>query len=114
MGRTLSILKKRKDFVRIAQDGRKFVTSGLVLQALKRPDDNPFGDGVRVGFVTTKKLGNAVKRNRIRRRLRALAREFLPQMAQPQSDYVLIGRVVAYDRKFSSLQSDLKRALKEI
>ena len=77
MATALLVLKKRKEFVLIAEKGRKFITSGLVLQVLPREAENKFGDVIRVGFTTTKKTGNAVKRSRIRRRLRALARLIL-------------------------------------
>ena len=114
MGLTLQGLKKHREFVEIAQNGRKFITSGLVLQVLKRPDDNPFSDLIRVGFVTTKKVGNAVRRSRIRRRLRALARQVLPAFGEKQCDYVLIGRISTFDRNFELLQNDLKYALRKI
>ena len=114
MGQTLPILKKHREFVEIAQNGRKFVTSGLVLQVLKRPEGNPFFDSIRVGFVTTKKVGNAVRRSRIRRRLRSLAREVLPVLGEKQCDYVLIGRTATFDRNFKKLKDDLKYALEKI
>ena len=114
MGQALLKLKKHREFVEIAQNGRKFITSGLVLQVLKRPDDNPFFDSIRVGFVTTKKVGNAVKRSRIRRRLRSLASQILPEFAEKGSDYVLLGRASTFDRKFDLLTADLKYALRKI
>ena len=114
MGQTLLTLRKRREFVEIAHTGRKFITSGLVLQVLERPEGNPFFDSIRVGFVTTKKIGNAVKRNRIRRRLRALARNILPVSGKSGSDYVLIGRTATFDRSFHTLEEDLKYALRKI
>ena len=114
MGQTLLTLKKHREFVEIAQNGRKVATSGLVLQVLERPRDNLFSDSIRVGFVTTKKVGNAVKRSRIRRRLRALARLVLPFFGQGGCDYVLIGRTSTFDRDFKQLQNDLRYALRKI
>ena len=114
MGQTLVILKKHREFLQIAQNGRKIATSGLVLQVLERPDDNHFSDLIRVGFVTSKKLGNAVVRNRIRRRLRAIARLILPELGQKKCDYVLIGRRAAFDRDFEKLKEDLKYAVRKI
>ena len=114
MATTLSVLKKRKEFVQVAEQGRKFITSGLVLQVLPREAENKFGDVIRVGFTTTKKVGNAVKRSRVRRRLRVLAREVLLEKGMSGCDYVLIGRTATFDRPFDDLKKDLKYALKRI
>ncbi|GJL95689.1 MAG: hypothetical protein DHS20C05_20940 [Hyphococcus sp.] len=65
----------------------------------------------RLGLTVTKKIGGAVIRNRIRRRLRAAAREVFPQYAKAGRDYVLIARKAAYDRNYQALLDDLKRAL---
>lgn len=105
-------LKKRREFVKIAEQGQKYVTSGLILQALFRSEDTRFQDAIRVGFTTSRKVGNAVKRNRVRRRLREVARFVLPQMGQPGTDYVIIGRTKTADRPFTCLIEDLKDALK--
>ncbi len=69
------------------------------------------GDMARIGLTVTKKLGGAVIRNRIRRRLRAATREVFPDCALPGTDYVLIARPAAYDRKYTLLLDDMKRAL---
>ena len=114
MGTPLPVLKKRTELVRIAKNGRKFITNGLVLQVWERPQENSFDDVIRVGFTTTKKVGNAVKRNRVRRRLRVLARLILPQFGTKGCDYVLIGRTATYDKPFDALKSDLIYALKKI
>ena len=114
MTTALPVLKKRKEFVQIAEHGRKFITAGLVLQVLPREAENKFGDVIRVGFTTTKKVGNAVKRSRVRRRLRVLARMILPQYGTPACDYVLIGRTSTFDKPFYELTKDLKYALKKI
>ena len=83
---------------------------GMVVQARDRKDEAE----PRVGFTTTKKLGNAVIRNRIRRRLREAARLTLPEVARRGFDYVLIGRAGAADRPFAELQKDLNSALKRL
>ena len=80
---------------------------------LVRPRDD--GDStMRVGFTVTKKIGNAVVRNRMKRRFRALARETLPELGIAGADHVLIGRAGGIERDYSSLASELKRALKKL
>jgi ribonuclease P protein component len=101
-------LRKRAEFLRVAARGRKVPTPGLVLQALRRGAD---AGPARVGFTVTKKIGNAVVRNRTRRRLKEAARLVLA--AEPLSgiDLVLIGREGTRARAFAALQDDLRRAL---
>jgi len=84
---------------------------GFVL--LVRPRDD--GDlTMRVGFTVTKKIGNAVIRNRMKRRFRALSREILPELGIAGADHVLIGRTGGIERDYASLASELKRALKKV
>ena len=84
---------------------------GFVL--LVRPRDD--GDStMRVGFTVTKKIGNAVVRNRMKRRFRALARELLPELGIAGADHVLIGRAGGIERDYANLIADLKRALKKV
>mgnify|MGYP003779575279 CR=1 FL=1 len=86
---------------------------GLVLQALqKKSDDIP--EQIRFGLTVTKKVGNAVIRNRVRRRLRALALSILPQLGRGGFDYVLIGRVTTLERSYDELVKDLETALKRV
>lgn len=108
----VEILKKRKDFVRVASKGHKMVTSGLILQAAQTlcGDEN----SSRLGFTATKKLGKAHIRNRVKRRLRAAAREIFPQQGRPQTDYVLIGRYNTVDCDFAELKKNMSWALKKI
>lgn len=80
---------------------------GLVLQALPRLDDGP----ARLGFTVTKKVGNAVIRNRTRRRLKEAARLLLRAAPVAGVDLVLIGRDTTRDRPFPALIEDLRRAL---
>ena len=82
-------------------------TPGLVLQALARADAGP----ARVGFTVTKKVGNAVIRNRTRRRLREAARLVLKAAPRQGVDLVLVGREGTRGRDFTALQDDLRRAL---
>ena len=83
---------------------------GFVLQAAPVPVD-PIPRGVRVGFTVSKKVGNAVIRNRVRRRLREIARQVIPDNARPDLDYVLVGRQGAIERDFSLMRQDLMEAL---
>lgn len=64
----------------------------------------------RFGFTVTKKLGNAVKRNRIRRRLKAAVAELAPDVAKAGYDYVVVARSAAFDRPFADIKADLSRA----
>jgi ribonuclease P protein component len=68
----------------------------------------------RVGFTVTKKIGNAVIRNRMKRRFRALAREILPAQGIAGADHVMIGRSTGIERDFSALREDLTRALQKV
>jgi len=85
-----------------------------VLQARKRRDDETQA-GIRIGYTCSKKVGNAVARNRAKRRLREIARKVLPEHGRTGWDYVLIGRAnVTADRAFDALLGDLKDALQKI
>jgi ribonuclease P protein component len=103
-------LKRRAEFLRIAAWGRKSPTPGLVLQALLRDDEAP----VRLGFTVTKKVGNAVVRNRTRRRLREAARLLLRQTPAIGADLVLVGRDTTRTRPFPELIGDLRRSMAKL
>lgn len=81
---------------------------GFVLLVRDRDDGS---DELRVGFTVTRKIGNAVVRNRMRRRFRELARELLPAKGLPGADHVLIGREGGIERDFSLLRQELGKAL---
>jgi ribonuclease P protein component len=100
-------LKRRAEFLRVAAKGRKVAVHGLVLQALAREDKAP----ARLGFTVTRKVGNAVVRNRTRRRLKEAARLLLAERPVTGVDLVLIGRDATRSRVFADLQADLRRAL---
>ncbi|RUS58601.1 ribonuclease P protein component [Pseudorhodobacter sp. E13] len=105
------VMRNRSDFLRAASAQRQG-TQGFMLQARARGDDTAV---IRVGFTCSKKIGNAVARNRAKRRLRAVAQAVLPQAARPGWDYVLVGRPSAtIERDFALLISDLQNALDRV
>ncbi|MBM3612679.1 MAG: ribonuclease P protein component, partial [Alphaproteobacteria bacterium] len=81
-------LRRRAEFLRAASALRQG-TDAFLLQGRPRADGS---DAIRVGFTCSRKVGNAVMRNRARRRLREIARAILPGLARPGWDYVLVGR----------------------
>lgn len=138
----LSRLKRRRDFLRVAAARRKWVTPGLILQVAPTPPADraldpqgpqrtempsglagatsppaatePAPPPARVGFTVSKKVGNAVARNRARRRLRAAADEILPMLAEAGMDYVIIGRTGTLDRPYADLLADMRTAAKRV
>jgi ribonuclease P protein component len=88
------------------------VTAGFILQVAERPAGHDHGP--RVGFTVTKKIGNAVIRNRVRRRLRALAREVLLPTARADFDFVMIGRQDAVHRDYAAMADDMRKALRRL
>jgi ribonuclease P protein component len=110
-------LRKRAEFLKVAGARVKWATPGLILQARRRPvEEAPGADAgqVRVGFTVSRKVGNAVRRNRARRRLRAVVREVLPACGQAGTDYVVIGRRATTERPFAELSEDLRAALRRL
>jgi len=112
----IEALRRRADFLAAAR-ARRQATPGFILQARRRGTDAtpPGPDDVRVGFTCSKKVGNAVARNRAKRRLRALARQVLPESGQPGWDYVLIGRRdETATRDFARMVRELHSALERL
>lgn len=121
---TVGRLKRRPDFLKVAAARSKWVTPGLVLQARRRPacaavpvrGTRPGEEDaeVRVGFTVSRKVGNAVQRNRARRRLRAVAAAVLGDCGEPGYDYVVIGRSGTLDRPYAALVEDMRRAVRRV
>lgn len=133
---TISRLKQRKDFLRVADARRKWIAPALILQAapcgaplsasakcLREALDAaaPEGDPqfpqrteARIGFTVSKKVGNSVARNRARRRLRAAVDAIAPDWVVGGIDYVLIGRIETLDRPFPDLLRDVQFCLQRV
>lgn len=108
-------LRRRADYLRVQAANRRVALPGLLLQAAPAVDpDNMTVPALRIGFTASRKVGNAVLRNRARRRLKALAAELLPRHAQPGHDYVLVARQATPARDFAALRGDLESALKKL
>lgn len=84
---------------------------GFILLVRPRQDGSP---AIRIGYTVTRKIGNAVVRNRVKRRFRALARELLPTEGLPGADHVLIARAGGVERDFAGLRRDLSKALAKV
>jgi len=102
-------LKRRTDF-RAAAKGLRAPGRAFVLQARQRAEAGP----VRVGFTVSKQIGGAVKRNRVRRRLREAVRLMAEAKLRPGHDYVLIGRAAALQSRFIEIVRELDGALRRI
>ncbi len=110
----------RPDYLAVAATGRKWVTPSFILQASPPPpidyngDDSEIAAPARVGFTVSKKVGNAVKRSRARRRLKEAARICFPGNAPAEWDYVIIGRAAAIDYPFEKMGADMRWALAKL
>jgi ribonuclease P protein component len=102
-------LRQRADFL-AAATAAKVPTAAFVLQARKRDDGGP----IRVGFTVSRKIGTAVERNRVRRRLKEIVRLSAATGLSRGHDYVLIGRRAALSRPFAQMTEDFKRALRRL
>ena len=107
---SLTQIKTRADFLKIQGKGRKWVSHGLIVQTAPNPD------GIkRIGYTVSKKVDkSAVKRNRIKRRLRAVAADVLPTGAKGGQDYILVGRPETAIRPYETLCEDLRWCLRKL
>ncbi len=108
----IATLKKRNDFLRVRAAGRRWAAPGLVLQAAPAPE--AAAGQVRVGYTASRRIGNAVARNRAKRRLRAAVAHVMPASAQSGCDYVVIARAATLTRPFDALIGDLTAALARV
>jgi len=108
----LGTLRKRSEFLYV-RDGAYAARGAIVIQTRENPDIADYS-GIRFGVTATKRIGNAVIRNRAKRRLRAVARELLPLLGRPGQDYVLIARDRTPSRDWDQLLQDATRALQSL
>lgn len=101
------IITSRPGFIRARNHGEKAISKGVIIQAVRRD-----GSDWRYGLTATKKIGNAVTRNRVKRRMRAIAREVLAPIAMSGVDYVFIGRATTATSRFDELVTEVKKSLR--
>ncbi|MGB5485189.1 ribonuclease P protein component [Parasphingorhabdus sp.] len=110
--RPIEAIRKRADFL-AANRGKRFVTPNFVLLAHLRSGGHVIpSETIRRGITVTKKIGNAVARNRMKRRFRALLAETLPHDGIPGVDHVMIGRKTSKEADFAAMKAELEKGLK--
>lgn len=110
--RPIEVIRKRADFL-AANRGKRFVTPNFVLLAHRRRSDHPIpAETIRHGITVTKKIGNAVIRNRMKRRFRALLAETLPGDGIAGVDHIMIGRKTGKETDFAAMKAELAKGLK--
>lgn len=108
-------LKKRSEFVRVAKQGQFIKSRTLCAQVVASGSSGVDGSKpakIRVGFTVSKKAGNAVKRNKIKRRFRDIAKSIIACQCDPALEYVLIGNRFSYNSSFKRLKHDASNCLK--
>lgn len=106
----IEMLTARSDFLIVQNKGKRWVSKGLAIHVRKNDLDH-----IRVGYTITKKVfKSAVKRNRVKRRLRAVAAQVLSKDGQVGYDYILVGRNDTLTKPFDVLVSDFKWCLKKL
>ena len=109
----LGTLKKRPEFLRI-RGGRRWSGRPFLIECKPRPASANCAEVARFGFTVTKKLGNAVIRNRIRRRLTSAVMALAPEFADPTCDYVILARGPALNYGFQNICDDMRAAFKKL
>ena len=109
----LTRIVKRSEYLRVKQRGTSVAEPGVVIQAAPVANSSSYLQP-RVGFTVSKRVGNAVKRNRARRRLKSIASDVLPNEGFQAWDYIFIGRLVTLDRPYDLLLEDARSALRKI
>jgi len=107
-------MKTRADFLNAQRSGVRSARPGLGLEICLTPETVARDNAARVGFTATRKIGNAVTRNRAKRRLRAAAAQLLPLYGRERHDYVLIARNATTSRPFTDLLGDLTDVLRGV
>ncbi len=114
INKSIEVIRVRPDFL-AANRGKRYVTPSFVLLIHKRRENHKVEtDTIRYGITVTKKIGNAVARNRVKRRFRALLAELLPQFGIAGADHIMIGRKEGDERQFSAVKADLEKGLKHL
>ena len=110
----ISKIKKRADFLKASKADFKYIAPSVIVQAREHTNGEIKMIGSltsRVGFTVSKKVGNSVIRNLIKRRLRAAARSLMPKYSMPNHDIVIIGRKKTIEKTFTEILTDIKKAL---
>lgn len=108
----ISVLAKRQDFLRIAAGQKKWVSNSMIVQVAVRDEQDC--SAIRVGYTASRKVGNAVMRNRAKRRLREVVAHLLWDKGQRGHDYVLIARASTVDMSFDQLIRDFSWCLRRL
>ena len=109
--RPLLTLKDRRDFRRLTTQGQKWVAGSFILQAANLSQEPDKEVHPRMGYTVSKKVGKAVIRNKVKRRLREAVRLVFSEKKYPTTDYVLIARTGVHTKKFDQLVGELRWAL---
>ncbi len=108
---SFSQLKKRTDFLKVAQEGEYKTSATLIVQRLTLSSCSPTQQ-FRVGFTASKRVGNAIKRNKAKRRMREMTRLWLKERTSlPCGDFVLIAKASLVTASFEKIQADFKKVL---
>jgi ribonuclease P protein component len=113
--KTLGRLRKRSDFLYVQHNGRKWVPKGFIVQLAEGKNSENTLKKLRYGLTVTKRVSkSAVVRNRIKRRLKAVACDVLPTFSDNNVDIVLIGRPITLKRDYEEMKNDLLWSLKRL